>query len=221
MRVELSRVFSILAHELRSPLGVIQGYVRMLKMRRADDDPETRMLTAILDATGRITAVARHASELAAAHEIEPVGDVTELAVQVLLERALAGDQLPATVSLETVAGAGERLIRTHHPAALTAALTTLVIAAARQSPDVPVRVSARPEGDGTAIAIGPAPALAGLTSAAIASADAARAADRLFGAGGQGLALVLAASVLDRHQIGVGLIESASDVIVMRLPKD
>ena len=55
----------MLSHELRGPLGVMQGYLRLLLTRRADDAADVRMLTAILEASGRITAIARDASELA------------------------------------------------------------------------------------------------------------------------------------------------------------
>ena len=51
------RMLRVLSHELRGPLGVMQGYLRLLLTRRADDAADVRMLTAILDASGRITAI--------------------------------------------------------------------------------------------------------------------------------------------------------------------
>ena len=54
MGVELSKALNILAHELRGPLGVIQGYLRLLRQRRTESEDETRMLTVMQDASGRI-----------------------------------------------------------------------------------------------------------------------------------------------------------------------
>ena len=221
MRVESAKVFSILAHELRSPLGVIQGYVRMLKLRRADDDQETRMLTAMLDATGRIQAVARQASELALWHDGEPPGDPAVLTLGALLDRVAASAALPRAVSVTVTDDAGAIGIETRQAEPLVAAMAALVVAALRNAPDQPVGLRALAHGDGRAtVAIGPEPALPALSAGALESAEAGLAADRLFGGGGQGLSLILASSVLDRHGIGVGLFESTG-VIVVHFPKD
>src|SRR5690606_27057268 len=64
MAVPWPKVCGILAHELRAPLGVLQGYIRLLERQRLDDDPERPMLQAMLEATGRITTIARQASDL-------------------------------------------------------------------------------------------------------------------------------------------------------------
>jgi nitrogen-specific signal transduction histidine kinase len=218
MRVESGKVFSILAHELRSPLGVIQGYVRMLRMRRADDDQETRMLTAMLDATGRISAVARQASELAVWHEGEPPGEPVALPLAALLERVAGNSALPRPVSVVVPPDVASRAVDTRQVEPLVAAVTALVVSAQRNAPDAPVALRALANGSGVRVAIGREDAVA--SPEVVERAEAPEAANRLFSAGGQGLSLVLASSVLDRHGISVGLIES-SGVVVLRLPKD
>jgi hypothetical protein len=222
MGVESSKVFSVLAHELRGPLGVLQGYLRMLRTRRTAEDPETRMLTAMLDATGRISAVARQASELAVWCDDGPSGEESTLALRTLMERALASEHLPRPVALEMSEDAADVPVRTRQPAALCAAIVAVIAAAGRQEPDAAIGVAAsRAARGGAIVAIGSKGLLASVPPALAERSDPARAQTRLFSGGGQGLALVLAASVFDRHGIEVGLIEPASDVIVLRIPKD
>lgn len=221
MRVESSKTFSVLAHELRSPLGVIQGYLRMLRMRRTDDDPELRMLTAMLDATGRISTVANQASELAIWHDGQPSGVESDTTIGTLLNRVAASRDLLRPVTVE--AGVAATLaIRTSQPAAVAAAVAALANAAARSAPDQAIGIRSVVDANGSGvILIGPEPALAALNASSMDEADPGRARDRLFSCGGQGLALILAAAVFERHGVVVGLIESAADVIVVRLPKD
>jgi light-regulated signal transduction histidine kinase (bacteriophytochrome) len=216
MQVESSKVFSIIAHELRSPLGVIQGYVRMLRQQRTPDDPETRMLTAILDATGRISTAAKHASELAAWQDGGPPADahVSPLSVSTLLRRVAESDVLLRPVELAATPPAADRVVATTHAGSVAAAVAALVVWLQRNRPEEPVRLDAR---DATLVL---APASAEVPAEVPATA-ADRARDRVFTGGGQGLALVLARTVLDHHEIGVGLIESPTDVIVLTLPKD
>src|SRR5690348_1243122 len=65
MSTNFSEVLSVLAHELRSPLSVLQGYIRLLQRKRDATDPESAMLTAMLGATTRLAALGRQSSELA------------------------------------------------------------------------------------------------------------------------------------------------------------
>ena len=222
MRVESARVFSIVAHELRGPLGVIQGYVRMLRTRRAGDELENRMLTAILDATGRLSTMARQASDLAVWQKATPPGERARLSVRSLVERAAAHDSLPRPVIVEVASEVADEALDAQHPGALADAIGSLVVAASRESAEATIRLRAMRGAHGAPlIAIGPEAVVGQLSADAADAADTNRADERLFTGGGQGLGLVLAASVLDYHHIAVGLIESMSDVIVLRLPKE
>jgi len=64
VNLEFADTLSVLAHELRSPLGVLQGYLRLIQRKREADDPENSMLTAMLTATGRVADLGRQASDL-------------------------------------------------------------------------------------------------------------------------------------------------------------
>ena len=209
-RVESAKVFSIIAHELRSPLGVIQGYARMLRSRRADDDPEIRMLTGILDATARISAAARHAADLAAWTDGTPSADSGPVSMTTVLQRVAESESLLRPVAVD---GAAPVLLG-GHAAALTGALTALVIWLQRNRPDDDIRITAA----GEIIAMRPAPAA---MPASVSTDAEARARERLFTGGGQGLSLILARTVLDHHRIAVGLIETPTDIVVLHLPKD
>jgi hypothetical protein len=192
----------------------------MLRMRRADDDQETRMLTAMLDATGRISAVARQASELALWHEGEPPGERVALPLTALLERVAASSALPRPVAVVVPPDVASRAVDTRQVEPLVAAVAALVVSAQRNAPDAPVALRALANGSGVRVAIGREDAVTSLPPEVVERAEVPEAATRLFAAGGQGLSLILASSVLDRHGISVGLIES-SGVVVLRLPKD
>lgn len=222
MRVESSKVFSILAHELRSPLGVIQGYIRMLRMRRTDDDQEIKMLTAMMDATARISAVARQASELALSEGGEPTtGSTVAVPLSELVSR-VATAQLPRPVAVampEAVAGSA---VRTGQIEALSSAIAAIVVSVERNLPDRTVALRAAVGADGSPLLlVGDERDLASIQPDAPMATDAGSSSRKLFEAGGQGLSLVLAASVLDRHGISVGLLRSSSEIVVLRLPKD
>src|SRR4029450_13361408 len=98
MRVELPKALSILAHEVRGSLGVIQGYLRMLRDGVADPALSARMWQAIQDATSRIPAITRGRSERSAwtdgrrSDTSERLG--IEALVQQMVERAGQTDRV-------------------------------------------------------------------------------------------------------------------------------
>jgi hypothetical protein len=215
MRVESSRIFSIVAHELRSPLGVIQGYIRMLRMRHGDDEQDAKMLTAMLDATARIAAVARQASELALWEEGQDSGAGVRVPLGDLVGRVAAG-QLPRPLVATVPEGMAARPVTTPNVEALAAAITAIAVAVVRNTPQDPVGLRASDDGGGGLLLI------LGKESRLPSGRDVGEVGDaaRLLEAGGQGLSLVLAALVLNRHGIGVGLLEPAPPIVVLRLPK-
>lgn len=197
---------SVLAHELRSPLSVLQGYIRLLQRNRDAGHAETAMLDAMLDATGRLTAIARQASDLGAwlgTHESDAFEAVTLTAVldEVDKRREPAGltvrrpTELPAAV-IRADAGA------------LASALIALAEWLARES-GAAVEVSTSPAtGEGTV----------GFRLRAQPTHDVAPRASALrvaFDAGGAGLALVAASHILDAHGAAVDAADSPAVVDV------
>jgi hypothetical protein len=171
------------------------------------------MLTGILDATGRISAVARHASELAAWYDGAPPADGAPVPISTVVLRVADGESLARPVTVVSSEVPATPLVTTHS-SALAAAVVALVIWRQRNRPDEDVQLKFA----GHLCTIGPA-------SAAVPDdmppGAEMRARDKVFAGGGQGLALLLARAVLDHHRIGVGLIESPPDVIVLQFPKD
>lgn len=222
MRVELPKVLRVFSHELRGPLGVIQGYLRILRTRRADDETDMRMLTAMLDATGQITALARQASDLAMWQDGRArAGDRVTVAARALIERAVAG-AAPGVATAEVSDQVAAIAVETPGVAALAAALTALINAVARETAP-PVVVSARAIGGRRlSVVIGrPSDAetvreqIDALTEPAIEPVDSAP-----FDQGGHGLALVLAAEVLASHDASVMAIDRPT-AFVVTFPSD
>lgn len=194
MRVELSKALSILSHEVRGSLGVLQGYLRMLREGVSDPTLTSRMLQSMQDATTRLAAVARESSELSAWLEgRRPEGSEVAAVGAVLQQAANAAGAEDAAVDVpEELAGVQ---VRSEPPGAVARALASVLTASRREAPGRAFTLAVRPAlAPGTiVVSIGPAEAPA---------EDAGEAADVPFdfGRGGMGLSLVLASHVLDAH---------------------
>jgi light-regulated signal transduction histidine kinase (bacteriophytochrome) len=205
----------VLSHELRGPLGVMQGYLRLLLTRRADDAADVRMLTAILEASGRITAIARDASELATWQDGRALGEIENIGGRALIEQAVT----TGSASIEMSPASADVVIETPNAASLAAAIGALLQARQRDMPDVPFVVRTSVDGAGALeVVFGPA---AAIPSASLPAGDPAgdrEAAAFSFDRGGQGLALVLASAVLDAHGATVS-VAGNGDVLTLSLP--
>jgi hypothetical protein len=196
----------------------------MLRMRRTDDDQEIKMLTAMMDATARISAVARQASELSllsVSEDGEPsTASIVAVPLSELVSR-VASAQLPRPVAVAVPEAVAGSTVRTRQIEALSSAIAAIVVSLERNLPDRPVALRAAVAADGSPLLlVGDESDLASVQPDA-ATAEAEPSAAKLFEAGGQGLSLVLAAAVLDRHGISVGLLRSSSEIVVLRLPKE
>lgn len=83
---EAAKALSLLVHDLRAPLSVAQGYLRLLQQNRLSAEADrTRAITQAMDALGRITRLCEDAAEFVA----EPVldGPVATLSVPSLVEQ--------------------------------------------------------------------------------------------------------------------------------------
>jgi two-component system phosphate regulon sensor histidine kinase PhoR len=191
MRVEMAKTFSILAHELRSPVAVLQGYIRLLQRQRKEGDPELPMLAAMLDATGRLTAIGRQASDLA--NWLGPTGPVAEAGVPIgALEEVLQA-RLPVGRASVVVDAPPSLHVVTRDVMQLGMAVAALVESYVRDRPDGPALVLVRQAGGDVVITIGQ-------EAATNQEAGNPREEDVSFASGGLGLGLVLASHVLDGH---------------------
>jgi hypothetical protein len=202
MRVELPRLLSVLAHEVRGPLSVIQGYLRLMLKQRDPAHAETTMIRAMLDASGRLAAIGRQASEMAL--WIGPAPPAGEVALAALAEKAAS--LVPSGgASIRIDEATGREIIRASDADALAAALATLAELTARDTGG-PIELSARAAGGRHAVTFLMTPAghaaspRDGEPGPARGAGDDGRRVALAFDRGGFGLSLVLASYVLDAH---------------------
>lgn len=183
---------SVLSHELRSPLSVMQGYIRLLQRQRDDSDPESAMLRAMLDATGRLTAIAHQASELGSwlrERDVTPLGPTTLSSVLDELDKQVAAT---STVSVVRRAS-GDARVHADAPA-LARALAAVAQSMAREvGGTVEISLSAAREQDATGFSLRAVP---------FEESPDPPAAERpvVFDSGGAGLALIAASHIFDVH---------------------
>jgi signal transduction histidine kinase len=214
MRVELSKALSILSHEVRGSLGVLQGYLRMLREGVSDPALSSRMLESMQEATTRLAAVAREASELSAWTEGRRSEGREDRRIGQVLEdvAATAGVTDVTVVVPDEFSGA---LVRSDPPGALARALAAVLVASRRESQTAAFRLAVGPgsAADEIVLEMGPAAAGAAVTVPPEAAFD--------FGRGGMGLSLVLASHVLEAH--GARLTTAGDDRsrVTVRLQRD
>jgi len=207
MPVPLPTMCAVLAHELRSPLSVIQGYIRLLQRQRDAGHPEAAMLDAMLDATGRLTGIARQASDLGAwltgpGAAPLPTHPVSEIVAR-LAGRFGADSPIAATVH-PVSAAVGDQLLRCDPPA-LVDALSAVVDALHREAGGAPVEIAlADPEATG-------------VVTIRLQAHGQGHARPFSFERGGSGLALVTASHVLTAH--GAIVEPAAGDGLTITFP--
>jgi len=219
MRIEFTKTLRVLAHELRGPVGIVQGYIRMLRLRRTDE-ADQRMLQAMMEATGRIATLGAHASELAQWYEGPPGREAVQIPLREMLDRASQLATVPAGVRILCDERTGHHSVQSPDIGALAAAVAAILHAAGRERPDAPVLVEAGllPGDESVQVTIG--------TVAPTVDPDAASdhpafsdARQVSFDQGGHGLALVLASCVLSTHGARLQSEAGAPGPLRLRIP--
>ena len=207
----------MLAHELRGPLSVIQGYLRLMLNQRDSSHAETPMIRAMLDATGRLAALGRQASDVAIwTNHAADAGKVDLAALADKTARLVPS----GSTSVHLDHDVGREAVSTSDPDALAAALAALAELAARDTGGR-VELSARSATDPHIVTVVLTPAgVPGLepTGDGPHGAEAAATSRPLtiaFDRGGFGLSLVLASYVLDAHGADVRTADSGKRVEV------
>ena len=200
MTVELARVLNVLAHEIRTPLAVSQGYLKLMAEGRLPT--ATEQATAIertRDALGKIATLCSDMGRLGALSEAAPpslLGRVSTTSVIDAVREALA-THAPA----RTGAVSSTHLIATdgtHDLAIAVAAFATMACADA--GPDDKVMAVTEETGTSMTLRLGGVIAVAALP----ARADDPEAAVPTLVRGGFGLSLFWAALILERHGVRV-----------------
>ncbi|MFN2445757.1 MAG: hypothetical protein ABR606_09285 [Vicinamibacterales bacterium] len=218
MRVDTALALRVLAHELRSPAGVAQGYIRMLlEGRLPDGDGQRRALEQIRDVLGRIGQLSGQASETAAWLERLDGTGVQHVAARALVDDALAEAQQSHTLETTCEAAVETASLGTTDRRALAAAIGAFVGATARERPGQPTRVRVGTTSSPALLEI-----LAGSGEGVLALAAGPLdpgATPLVVERGGLGLALVTAALVLDSHGATTWSIDGQRGACGIRLP--
>ncbi len=203
-----------MAHELRGPLSVIQGYLRLMLKQRDSTHAETPMIRAMLDASGRLAALGRQASDVAL--WANPAARADRVPIAALADKTAA--LVPSGSAVVQIdAEAGGESVSTSDPEALAAALAALAELTARDTGGR-VALSARSTTESRTVTVVltptevPAPEAGDDISGA---AAASRPLTIAFDRGGFGLSLVLASYVLDAHGADVRTAEAGTRVEV------
>jgi signal transduction histidine kinase len=130
---ELGRLLSLITHEVRAPLGVMRGYMRMLEQRRDITEQQRQPITAALKASDRATDILNELSTLAKLHRGEATFAQHAVALESLLRSAVHRVDLPAspivTVHVGEVPGVAVTADEELMPIAI-ASLTSAVVRA-------------------------------------------------------------------------------------------
>jgi signal transduction histidine kinase len=217
MPVEISDVLHVLAHELRTPSGIAQGYLRMLLEERLADPKDRRQaLEQTQKALARMSELTHESSRLAGWFE-RPAGAPTEtIDAKMLIDRVVEEASADAVVTSRIDANGAQGAVRTPDVHALVTALTTVAKATARELRNQPCTIAARAhEQSAIDVLIGADDHLAALGS----GPGAAEAGPLGLERGGLGLSLVYAVAVLDSHGAIAWTANGSRGTVGIRLP--
>jgi len=218
MSIDTASILRVLAHELRSPAGVAQGYLKMILDGRLRPDEQRHGMEHARDALTRIAALSREASNIASWLERPPAPEMfwRPLPAAPLLRAVVARfrpDEVDLAIDVDDALS-----VRTCDEAALATALAALIGATTRESPRAKLTVAALPSrrSRGTLdILVAPSEYLPLLAE----GPDTVGAGTVTLERGGLGLSLVMALLVLDTHHASAWALHAHRATLGIRLP--
>ena len=215
MPVDIGNVLHVLAHELRTPTGIAQGYLRMLMDDRLTDPADRRKaIEQAQKALARVSELANESSRVAEWFE-QPKASSERIDARTLIDRVVeaASDGNPVSARVDSAAAA--RQVETVDAGALTNAIVAVTKATARELRNAPCTIAAR-VADHAAIDmwIGKEDQFAALGAGPAGPEAGPLALER----GGVGLSLVFAAAVLETHGATAWTVNGARTTVGIRL---
>jgi signal transduction histidine kinase len=214
MAVDFDDILHVLAHELRTPVGIAHGYVRLLLDDRLPNEADRRRaLEQMQKALGRLSHLSHETTALAEWYEQDATPQ-ERLAASALIARVAETDfEFPITVDTSAVPDSVD--VPTHDPDALVRAVIGVVQATARELRGVTCDVVARIAGNRFELLVGPEEMIDVIAEGPNAPTAGPVALER----GGLGLVLVHAAVVLDGHGAERWAMNGSRQAIGLRLP--
>jgi His Kinase A (phospho-acceptor) domain len=214
MAVDINDILHVLAHELRTPVGIAHGYVRLLLEDRLPHEPDRRRaLEQMQKALGRLSHLSYETTALAEWYEQHPDPPHNVDAQALIARVADANYDFPVTVDTSAVPEGIS--VASRDPESLIRALIGVVSATARELRGVTCEVIGRVEQARFELLAGPEEMLSAVAGGPSAPAAGPVSLER----GGLGLVLVHAAVVLDGHGAERWTMNGSRQTIGLRLP--
>ena len=215
MSVDISDILHVLAHELRTPVGIAHGYVRLLlEERLAQESDRRRALEQMQKALGRLSELSHESSQLATWFE-QDRSSVAVVPAKRLLDQ-VADAEYDSAISVDVSRVPDEACVRTLDATYLARAITSVVRATARELRGTECMVVARADADDWLdVLVGPEDRVAALGAGRTGEDATPFALER----GGLGLSLVHAAIVLDAHGAERWTLNGSRQTAGFRLP--
>jgi hypothetical protein len=214
MSVHVNDILHVLAHELRTPVGIAHGYVRLLlEERLTQESDRRRALEQMQKALGRLSELSQESTALASWYEQDQSQQQVVEVRELMTGLSEADFEFPVTVDTDNIPHG--LCVKTPDEDSLRRALIGIVRATARELRGTTCDVIARVMNGTFDMLAGPEELLGTLGGGPTAPDAGPVALER----GGLGLALVHAAVVLDAHGAQRWTMNGSRQTVGVRLP--
>ena len=211
MQPDLAQVLNTLAHEIRTPLAVSQGYLKLFLDGRLKDADETRKaFEQARQALGTLATLCVDMGKVSTLAESGGRGIPARIPAVEFVTQLRAQEEVTAA-SWDAAADAGTGAIESANARELAQAVAIVSKAAFDEARSDPHAMRARVDGDRLIVLAG--------TQAALPALQAGHGAPVDFVKGGKGLKLIWAAFVLDSHGVETWTDQEQRASVGFRIP--